>query len=353
MTEDQQAQFRTADQGLFTQEMHSKSRNVLNRHRFNNCQTQVAAKSRLKEATPMAKPSTLYTRRLSRTESGLWLNLDESRSSLVQKDALRGYMDAFVSLSGALLYLSSVESNPIGGTAAYRDSVACTLCLVSVRMKPSFRKELLSLMIKSSLPFFRSASIVQVEALVNHSRNRNGIPFPLAYDLPAWVMPILEANGFQKAEQLCHYSAENISGRKAAIHGRQWDSHPDLARADALFRKAGTESGLSCSQAHLAVSVAAGLRSLKTLSVKGRALALTGFMPYGKRALVTVCLHDSEKLDVTQFAAGLLNLCVESRVKSLDLLLVGQGQRELVGSLAEICSSPFKRELLQMMRKVL
>ncbi len=301
----------------------------------------------------MADSSTLFTRRLAQSESGLWLQLEEAPSALVPISAVKEEMNRFASLPGALLYLSSLEGNSVGGTAAYRDSIARTLSLVAVRMKPSRREGLLFPMMKSSLPLFRSAAIIKAETLVRLSTGRTSIPFPLGYELPEWVSPSLEAAGFQRGEVLSHCSVEKVSRKQSTVHQLDWDRDTNTAGAYALLEKVGKESGLDCSQVRLAVSMASGAGSLKTISREGHTLGMVGFKAFSRYGVVTVCVYDPDSIDMAQFGGAILHLCAEAKVKVLHFLLVGQGQRDLVDSLSDLSGSSLKREDLQLMRKVL
>jgi hypothetical protein len=293
----------------------------------------------------------MFTRRLTQSETALWLRLDEPCPVLVPSIAVKKAMHLFAGLSDTLLYLSSVEDNAVGGTAAYRDSVTSTLSLVAVRMRPDSRKALLSPMIKSSLPFFRSTSIVGAEALVSQSRDGPRFPFPLTYELPKWVTPTLEAAGFQRAELLSHCSIEKLSYKQAAVHKFEWDAEPHLVGANELLRKEGKALGLDCSQVRLAVCMANGAGSLRTVSKSERTSVLVGFNAFGKHGLLTVFAYDPDLVEVNELEAAILSLCNEAKVRTLHLLLVGQGQKGFVGSLAEICRSSVETEDTQLMRK--
>lgn len=298
----------------------------------------------------MVNSSTLYTRRLSQSESGLWLQLEEPHSTIVSSNEVRDCMNAFASLPGALLFLSSLKGNPVGGTAAYRDSARRSLGLVSVKIGSSHKNELLSPMIKSSLPFFRSASIVQADALVSISGDGSRVPFPLIYELPNWVMPTLEGAGFQRSGLLSGYVVEKLP-RGSPRRSIQWDSEPCLGGVDTLLKNVGTKSGLYCTQSRLAIDMAFASGYLKTISREGETLALAGFRPSARLGLVTVCLYDPKSVDVAELAASILNLCAHSKVKGLHFLLVGEGQKDLIDSLSDMSRSSLKPEDSQLMRK--
>jgi hypothetical protein len=208
-------------------------------------------------------------------------------------------------------------------------------------------------MVKSSLPFFRSKTMVQAEALVSRTGGRTGVPFPLAYGLPDWVRPVLDAAGFQKADLLTHCSVVKFSYKQASARELEWDRKSRVEGTDELLRNTGAGSGLECSQVRLAVSMANAGGYLKTISRGGQTMGLVGYKALGKHGFVTVSAYDSKSIDVAEFGAAILRLCADDKVKAVHFVLVGQGQSDLVNSVGSLCRSPLKKEELQLMRKVL
>jgi len=301
----------------------------------------------------MTNSSTLYNRRLTRTEAGLWFRFEKTRSSKIPDSIVEDFVSAFVGLPNTLLYMASVDGNTVGATAAYLDSAHCALGLISVKTEPSYRDALLTLIVKSSMPFFRSSSITQVDALVSQTSNQNPIPFPVASNLPNWTITALERAGFQAADTLLLCSIRLAKRTAALTVPYHWDEQPDAAGAAKLLRAEGKRNGLDCSQASLALDLAVACHCLKTASRGGRVVAALGFKSYGKEALVTITLSDPENVDITEVGAAITGLATESGAQRLHFSLLGSQQQNLVESMESLCRSPNKPEVMQLMRKVL
>ncbi|MHA2362151.1 MAG: hypothetical protein ACXAB6_09535, partial [Candidatus Thorarchaeota archaeon] len=120
---------------------------------------------------------TFFSRRLSAQEADIWMDLGGALTptEFPQKDN-REYFDAFTGLSESMLFASFVGDLPIGVTAIYRDRNRMGMGLVGARILPDYREKATTHIIKSSLPFFRSAAIHSVDVLVNASDTGNAIP---------------------------------------------------------------------------------------------------------------------------------------------------------------------------------
>ncbi len=127
--------------------------------------------------------SMIYNSRLFPREFSKWFEMC-SRAGLDTSDEIRECVESFGELADAMLYLITLDGEAVGGTAVYRDRRRLGLALVSAVMGEEHRERLLRSMIKSSLPFFRTSSIRNVDALVA-TDNQERLPFPYGFVLPS------------------------------------------------------------------------------------------------------------------------------------------------------------------------
>ena len=124
-------------------------------------------------------------------------------------ERLRECTDSFGQLEDALMYVATLGDKSVGGTALYRDRTRLGLALATVLIDEEHRDTLLSSMIRSSLPFFRTAAIRQVYALVasdagddEQSPSDARPPFPFSFVLPSWYDDVLARLRFHEVEEL-------------------------------------------------------------------------------------------------------------------------------------------------------
>ena len=136
----------------------------------------------------MDKP-VMFNGRLNKDEVDTWLELLNRISESGYRD--RGLARTFLQLEDSITFVSSLEDKIIGGTSIYKDKTRFAMILTSVVVDKQYRESATYQIVKSSLPFFKTVAIRDVDALVAHDIGLNNLGFPLNLELDAIFKPYL------------------------------------------------------------------------------------------------------------------------------------------------------------------
>ena len=297
---------------------------------------------------------TFFSRRLSSQEADIWMDLGGALASteFQQKDN-REYFDAFTGLSESMLFVSFVGEIPIGVTAIYRDRNRMGMGLVGARIQPDYREKATTHIIKSSLPFFRSAAIHNVDVLVNTSDRGTEIPFALNQEIQSWMLTSLKEIGFEKQAQMYHHSLSPTNYDKRVKSSFTWDTNPNSEGLFNLIWDTRDSTGVNCSQLWLAVDIAKSRGFLNTSSVNGKVGLAMSFERYDRGSVCGFLVSDSEIYDPSTVADEIVQSVVTSDIKNIEFYLMGVGQSDIIAALSDQCDAKVSSRTLSLLRKTL
>ncbi|MHA1907999.1 MAG: hypothetical protein ACW98Y_11935, partial [Candidatus Thorarchaeota archaeon] len=166
-----------------------------------------------------------YSRRLTGKELDVWIDLGKQesvKSSLDADDFERA--QAFLNLDDSMFFISYLGDDIIGGSSIYKDTARNAMALLAVRIQTDHRERVGTHIVKSSLPFFRTVAIREVDAILSDGDQESYIPFPLQTELPSWTLNALEENGFTRAGTLHNLTFE--IPEKKVVSDVVWDTPP-------------------------------------------------------------------------------------------------------------------------------
>jgi len=147
-------------------------------------------------------PPVMFNGRLEKGQVDSWLNLLEETSELDYRT--HALAKSFLHLPESISFASSLEGKIIGGTSIYRDRSRLAMVLASIAIRQEFRESAAYQIIKSSLPFFKTVAIRDVDALVALEAGRGALGFPLSLELDSWTAEIIKRMGFTETDMLHH-----------------------------------------------------------------------------------------------------------------------------------------------------
>ena len=137
----------------------------------------------------------MFNRRLGKSELDIWLELLETQTEVGYAD--RSMASRFLEHQDTISFVSSVEDEIIGGTVIHRDRTRLGMILAGAFVKEEYRDTGAYSVIKSSLPFFKTVAIRDIEALVPESDSVDRIGFPGSLELDYWTKDVLGRIGFE------------------------------------------------------------------------------------------------------------------------------------------------------------
>jgi len=288
--------------------------------------------------------SMIYNSRLFPPEFGKWFDMC-SRAGLDMSDEIRECMESFGELADAMLYLITLDGEAVGGTAVYRDRRRLGLALVSVVMSEEHRERLLRSMIKSSLPFFRTSSIRDVDALVA-ADDQLRLPFPYDFVLPSWTREPLTSLGFVPTTHLLYsefnsafYTEGNIS-----LHEVR---DPEEVRA-LLWAQRGTTS-VDASHVWLALDLAVSRTRAFSVQVEGTPKILICGDSISDTPVVRVLAWDQERIDASDVAAAVVALAQRDHYETVRVEVGPHGRKvlDVLAALTDSVDGPYQVDMLR------
>ena len=290
----------------------------------------------------------MFNGRLNKDEVDTWLNLLNETSESGYKD--HELARAFLMLQESITFVSSLENRIIGGTSIYRDRTRLAIVLTSVAVDNEFRESASYQIIKSSMPFFKTVAIRDVDALVSHDGSRNTLGFPLSLELDTWIVDIIKRIGFSEVGDLEHYTfvIDDVIKEEPI----SWTREVNAEEVRELIWDQSKPMGLTNSLVWLSRDFAFNSNCLETITVDGQTVAVAGFWKLSNALCVSPFVTNPMKLSWDLMAKSLIFEAVRRGVKHIELPLVGEGQRDLIQALENKCSISSCRKL-SLLRKPL
>ncbi|TFG34254.1 hypothetical protein EU527_04350 [Candidatus Thorarchaeota archaeon] len=291
----------------------------------------------------------VFNRRLGMNEINLLFDLiDNTESSEVVN---RDQASKFFQLGEAIAFMSSIDDEAIGGTIVYRDRSRLGMVLAAIGMKKEYQDIGIYTVIKSSLPFFRTVAIRDVDVVVSERPMENNLGFPLCFCLPSWTTSVLERIGFVKQQELFSCTLK-IGPEDASNHKEiQWDSKPNFEGARSLIWDEGKTLGLMNSLVWMSLDFAAHTKTLRTLTDENATKFIISIYDSEGIAIVGT-LAAKENFWVSDKASNILASTIkETRALDIRFPLIGKGQIEMLKTVTEEIGGFLKKESITLMRR--
>ncbi len=290
----------------------------------------------------MSRP-VIFNARLNKNELDVWLDLlnKTSESSYKSRDLAK----QFLALPESFSFVSSVENQIIGGTTIYRDRTRLSMVIISVAVKQSYRDAAAYQIIRSSLPFFKTVAIRDVDVLIASPGETDQIGFPLSMVVDTWARDAIERTGFSEISKIRQHTFEVAEKQERNI---RWDEQPDLEGAKELIWNQSKSMGLTNSLVWTARDFAMNRRNLVTASADGKVIVVAGLWKIGKSLTVSPFMTDPEALTWVDAAKAIIG----EGEQEIHLPLIGNGQLGLIEELENRTREVSSREL-SLLRKPL
>ncbi|MFW9794840.1 MAG: hypothetical protein ACFFEE_11085 [Candidatus Thorarchaeota archaeon] len=275
----------------------------------------------------MSRP-VMFNGRLNKNELDIWLDLLKETSESGFRD--RNLARQFLALPESISFVSSIENQIIGGTSIYKDRTRLSMVLVSVAVKDSVRESVAHQIIKSSLPFFKTVAIRDVDVLVAQNGSSDRIGFPLSLEVDQWVRGAIKNVGFDEVAKIGQYSFESLEKTKSFI---RWDEQPNIEGAKDLIWDQGKPLGLTNSLVWVARDFAANRGNLLTSTIDGKTIFVAGLWKIENALVVSPLVTNPEVLGWSEAAKGIISEGFRINVKKIQIPLIGAGQIGLVEEL--------------------
>jgi hypothetical protein len=290
----------------------------------------------------------MFNGRLNKNEVDTWLNLLNRTSESSYKDW--DLAKAFLMLEESITFVSSLENKIIGGTSIFKDKTRLAMVLASIAVNKEFRESAAYQIIKSSMPFFKTVAIRDVDAIVSLDGSKNTLGFPLSLELDPWVIDTIKRTGFEEVGILEHWSFEIAEETKERPF--QWSEEVNVEEIRELIWDQSKPMGLTNSLVWVAREFATSRNCLVTAIIEGKTAAVAGFWKLADIFCVSPLITDPEKLSWNIVAESLVTEAVQRHAKRIDIPIIGTGQQGLIRALENRCSVSSCRKL-SLLRKPL
>ncbi len=299
----------------------------------------------------------IYNRRLGREEIGKWLDMAGAVTRVdPQLQCDRRLVEQLNSLPDALFYLaSSAGGESIGGAALWRDHHGKGVGLVALPLLPEYREHALTQVMKTSLPWFRTATIRHVDVLVDtrHQPGADPLPFPLALELPVWTLGPLTDIGFVRVGTVFRYSMFLGPSRPPVSASAVSDSVHGRAGTDGAVQLPVPTDAPGATQTRLAVSLARAHGCLRVLTPGRSPGASVVLALYDDTLQVWTLVSDPDRTDEVALADAIAAPVLEHGPRRVDIVLAEAVDTAVVRSVAERLESRPVSSGLAHLRRVL
>ncbi len=290
----------------------------------------------------------MFNGRLSKDEVDTWLDLLDNAGESSYAD--RNLAKEFLMQEESITFVSSLDNKIIGGTSIFKDKTRLAMVLASVVVEEEFRDTATYQIVKSSMPFFKTVAIRDVDAIVSLDCSKNTIGFPLSLELDPWVAEVLRRIGFDEVGYLnhCSFQIENEVFENPII----WNNETDTEEVRELIWNQSKTMGLTNSLVWLSRDFAISKGCLMTTSFEGKTAAVAGFWKLSDTLYVSPFVIDSEIVSWNKIAESIVAIAAQRGAKHIELPIIGEGQMDIIGALEKWCSRSFSRKL-SLLRKPL
>jgi hypothetical protein len=283
----------------------------------------------------------MFNGRLNKDEVDTWLDL-------LKRTSERGYRNrdlakSFLQLDESITFVSSLEEKVIGGTSIYKDKTRLAMVLASVAVDKEFRETATYQIIKSSMPFFKTVAIRDVDALVPQDEELNHLGFPLSLELDPWLGDVINRIGFEEVATLEHCTFEIHTQAKESPIIWSDEYNPDHVRE--LIWDQSKPMGMTNSLVWLARDFARSSNKLVTFSINDELNAVAGHWKLSTTLCVSPLITNPKRVSWGIMAESLVAQATRYGLKRIDIPLIGEGQREIIRALEKWCDRSSCRKL--------
>lgn len=287
----------------------------------------------------------IFNRRLGKNELDLLFDIFQS------KEIHSVQATKFFQLENSIAFVSSIEDEIIGGTAIYRDRTRLGMVLAAIAIKEEHRDLEAHTIIKSSLPFFRTVAIRDVDAIIATNQERGKLKFPLSFHLPSWIKQVLDRNGFVIEQKLYSCRLEFETDKTRKYRKIAVDSIANTKGTKSLIWDTGKSSGLTNSIVWMSLDFATHSKILRTISEGDAAKLAYSLIRDDETLTIGFIAATEDFLSNNGAATALLSGIIEEQVGEICFPLIGRRQLELIESIAEEIGGSLKSESITLMRR--
>jgi hypothetical protein len=287
----------------------------------------------------------MFGRRLHSNESNLFLGILQNYTE--RGSCSNQLAESYLRHPDTVMFTSDLEGRTIGATCVRKDKNRLGMVLSAVAVQPDEREASAYNLVKSSLPFFRTVAIRDVDAILSESRS-SALGFPLNLALDSWIKSVLSRLGFDQVGTIVQIEGA-VSQDGTDEYQRSWDREANHEEARSLLWDFGRSVGLETSLAWAAFDLAASLGRLETISVRGKTAMLAGLFSLGDSVIVTPLLCNPELVMPEHAVDILANRLKREQASRVLLPLLGSGQEALIRAADRSFSARAYR--LSLMRK--
>ncbi len=292
------------------------------------------------------KPPTLFTWRMAKSELDIWLSIQDT----AKHDSME-YAKSLMDLPDGAFFLASITNQVVGGAAIYRDRTRLAVALLAVRMLQEFREKAQLQLLRSSIPFFRTVVIHEVDVLVSPEREENPLPLPFNSEVSSWLTPALGSLEFQHVTTALSCTIDTPTDTSPMYGKVSWDARPDMEGARDLYWRQIESSRLDCSQVTLALEWEASRGSLRTLTMGGLTILTMGFELVKDRIIVWPLIADLEHVTSQEIAHEITSQASDFDVERIEIPLLGLGQKDIAEAVAALGEGRLEMREIALMRK--
>lgn len=257
----------------------------------------------------------------------------------------------FLNLQETISFVSSINDEIIGGTIIYRDRTRLGMILASVSVRNEFRETSAYSVIKSSLPFFKTVAIRDVEALIPEDHSEERLGFPGSLELDYWSKDVLRRIGFEHKDTLFAYTIEIPDYVQKERAENQWDTNPVLEKAKNLIWDSCKTAGLTNSYLWTAFDFAINQEILRTISFNDSIKLVTSIFKVDTTAIIGLIISDEDFIESGLVPRRIAQLVKEKNTEKLVLPLIGKGQNDLIKAIADELGGSLKKRSMTLMCK--
>jgi hypothetical protein len=288
----------------------------------------------------MPERDMIFNKRIGLSDVETWLEIPEcfaDRRNQMDHQSFRRFLNL---TDDILLYMTVLDRQPIGGTILFRDRDRLGLALLGVRMREEYIQSLLLSTIKASLPFFRTASIRDVDAIVSSETNPQ-MPFPRNLFLNPALGSALDEIGFEKVEDVLSIRFENIGFADVQMQDTVKREMSEDIRS--FVWKSVGRTMVDCSHTWLSLLRASSDGELHAILGANGVVAVLGLEEYAKGLIVPVIGYEPESIAPLTLASAIAYEVDRRKTQWLEIRLIGEENREVVDSLKGVlCAEPIK-----------
>ncbi|MHA1481325.1 MAG: hypothetical protein ACTSQZ_07890 [Candidatus Thorarchaeota archaeon] len=282
-----------------------------------------------------------FSRRLTSNELDIWLELGKISGAKDQSN----FAKMFMNFDSSMFFVSYVGEDLVGGTAIYKDQVRLGMAIVNARIVPSWRERTSIQIVKSSLPFFRSASIRDVDVVINLEENQSEHPFPFNFVLERWTQTALEKNGFKEESPMYHASGDNPTSSEG--ESIDWDTTMNLDGLKELFWK----SDLKCSHYWFLMDIHKEAGIVQTSSDNEKVRFSIGISKVSNSTVMVTLLINESLIDNNTVAKSILYEARKLNAERIVFPLLSEHQLGLIDTLETLTANVYDKGELKLLRR--